>query len=146
MPELTRPEEIRQVLETARTVAVLGANVKPQKPAFYVPDYLHGQGYRILPVNPVYAGRSQWDETFVSELAELEAPVDVVDVFRLPQLIPDHLPDILAMDPLPKVVWFQLGIRNDESAAKLVDAGIDVIQDHCMLADHRRMGIGRVGD
>ncbi len=144
MRELTTQEDIRRVLTEARTVAVLGAHSAPAKPAHYVPDYLHGQGYRILPVNPVFAGQTLWGETVRTTLAELGEPVDVVDVFRRGELVPAHVPDILAMEPRPKVVWLQLGIRNDAAAAELVDAGIEVVQDRCTLADHRCFGLGPV--
>ncbi len=140
--ELTSQEDIRRVLAEARTVAVLGAHTVPSKPAYYVPDYLHGQGYRILPVNPVFAGRTMWGETVRGTLAELGEPVDVVDLFRRGELLPQHVADILAMAPRPRLVWLQLGIRNDAVAAELVAAGIEVIQDRCMLADHRQLRVG----
>ncbi len=144
MRELTAQEEIRRVLAEARTVAVLGAHRVASKPAHYVPDYLHGQGYRILPVNPVFAGQTLWGETVRQTLAELGEPVDVVDVFRRSELLATHVADILAMAPRPKLVWLQLGIRNDAIAGELMAAGIEVIQDRCMLADHRRFGLGPV--
>lgn len=144
MAELTTNPEIAAVLRSARTVAVLGAHEQPQKPAFYVPDYLHGQGYRIVPVNPLFAGKVLWGERVRGALAEIGEPIDVVDVFRRPELLPGHLDDLLAMSPRPKLVWLQLGIRNDAFARAVQDAGIDVIQDRCMLADHRRLAIGRV--
>ncbi len=144
MRELTTQEDVRRVLAEARTVAVLGAHVTPAKPAHYVPDYLHGQGYRILPVNPAFAGDALWGETVRATLAELAEPVDVVDVFRRGELVPMHLDDILAMEPRPKLVWLQLGIRNDSVAAKLLAAGIGVVQDRCTLADHRSLGLGPV--
>ena len=139
MKELTTQEEIRRVLSEARTVAVLGAHTVTSKPAHYVAEYLHGQGYRILPVNPVFAGQTLWGETVVSTLAELGEPVDVVDVFRRSELLPLHVADILAMEPRPPLVWLQLGIRNDAVASELVAAGIEVIQDRCMFADHQRL-------
>lgn len=144
MRELKSEDEVRRVLEGSRTVAVLGAHVNAAKPAHYVPQYLHEQGYRILPVNPVFAGETLWGEPVRETLVELDEPVDVVDVFRRAEHLPSHVPNILAMDPLPKVVWLQLGIRNDAVARELIDAGIEVIQDRCMLADHRNMGLGRV--
>ncbi len=144
MKELTTQEEVRRVLNEGRTVAVLGAHVVASKPAHYVPEYLHGQGYRILPVNPVFAGQTLWGETVRGSLAELDEPIDVVDVFRRAELLPSHLEDILAMEPLPKVVWLQLGIRNDEISRQLSEAGIEVIQDRCMLADHRNLQVGPV--
>ena len=145
MRELKAPEDIRRVLREARTVAVLGAHQMPAKPAFYVPDYLHGQGYRILPVNPVFAGQTLWGETVRSTLTELDEPVDVVDVFRRGELVPMHVADVLAMTPRPGLVWLQLGVRNDEAAREFTAAGIEVIQDRCMLADHRDLGLGPVG-
>ena len=144
MTELTTSEEIRRVLNDSRTVAVLGAHTVPSKPAHYVPDYLHQQGCRILPVNPVFAGKTLWGETDRATLAELDEPVDVVDVFRRAELLPPHINDILAMDPLPRQVWLQLGIRNDDVTQQLIAAGIEVIQDRCMLADHRQLQIGSV--
>lgn len=142
--ELTAEDDVRRVLAEARTVAVLGAHVEPHKPAHYVPEYLHAQGYRILPVNPVFAGRELWGEPVRRTLAELREPVDVVDVFRLSERVPMHVGDILAMTPRPKVVWLQLGIRNDGAARDLLEAGVAVVQDRCTLADHRRFGLGPV--
>ncbi len=144
MPELTRVEDIRRVMREYRTIAVLGAHPRPEKPAHYVPKYLHEQGYKILPVNPVYAGQTLWGEEVRANLGEVEEAVDIVDVFRLGELLPMHEGEILGMRPLPKVVWLQLGIRNDAVAARLVAAGIDVVQDRCLLADHRDMRIGPV--
>jgi len=138
-------EHARTVLESARTVAVLGAHPRAEKPAHYVPAYLVHNGYRVIPVNTRYAGRTLWDEPVRATLAELDAPVDVVDVFRRADAVPEHLDDILAMSPLPKVVWLQLGIRNDAVAERLRAAGIDVIQDRCMLADHGRLGLPPIG-
>jgi predicted CoA-binding protein len=144
MPELTTPAEITDVLRSARTIAVLGAHEEPARPAFYVPEYLHAQGYRILPVNAVLAGKTLWGERVRGTLAEVDQPVDIVDVFRRPDLLPGHLEDILAMRPRPRLVWLQLGIRNDAFARDVLAAGIDVVQDRCTLADHRALGIGRI--
>jgi predicted CoA-binding protein len=80
-----------------------------------------------------------------ASLTELGVPVDVVDVFRRSDALRGHLTELLGMNPLPKVVWFQQGIRDDAVASELSAHGIDVIQDRCMLADHRRMGLGRIG-
>ncbi len=145
MRELTTEEEIRRVLIEARTVAVLGAHAVPAKPAHYVPDYLHAQGYRILPVNPVFADQTLWGETVRGTLAELGEPVDVACVFRRSELLGPHVADILAMEPRPRLVWLQQGIRNDAVARELLTAGIEVVQDRCMLADHRRLRLGPVG-
>ncbi len=131
---------LRTILGTCPTIAVLGIHSAPEKPAFYVPEYLHDEGYRILGVNPGLAGQTLFGNLVRATLAELAEPVDMVDVFRRPELIPAHVADILAIKP--RVVWFQLGIRNDEAAHALEAAGITVVQDRCTLADHRRLGLG----
>ncbi len=143
--EIMAEADVRAVLERARVVAVLGAHDDPNRPAHYVPNYLHRMGARILPVNPGLAGQALWGEPVRASLTELGVPVDVVDVFRRPEALPAHLDEILAMNPRPALVWLQLGIRNDAFAKQLLAAGIDVIQDRCMLADHKRMGLGPIG-
>lgn len=132
------PPPVPEILDRARTIAVLGAHVREEKPAFYVPDYLYGQGYRMLPVNPHFAGRELWGEPIVATLADLAAPVDGVVVFRRSEALPDHRDQLLDLEPAPQWVWFQLGIRNDAVAAALAADGITVVQDRCMLVDHRR--------
>ena len=138
MPELIREPDIVNVLERSRVVAVLGAHCEMHRPAFYVPDYLHDQGYRVLPVNPHLVGDTLWGEPVRARLGDLNEPVDLVDVFRRSDALDNHLDDFLAMRPSPRVIWFQLGIRNDRVAAALVAGGLDVVQDRCTLADHKR--------
>ena len=130
-----------QRLLEAKTIAVLGASTKPERPAHYVPAYLHQQGYRVIPVNPLHVGESLWGEPFRRQLADIGEAVDIVDVFRHPGFLPHHLPEFLGMRPAPKLVWFQLGITQDEVAAKLIAAGIEVVQSRCTLADHRHLGL-----
>lgn len=132
-------DRIREILIGARTVAVLGASTTSERPGFYVPDYLHQQGYRIIPVNPLHRDTLAWGEPFRAKLTDIIEPVDIVSVFRHPNFLPSHTPELLAMQPPPKVVWFQQGIRNDEVAAELVEAGIEVVQDRCALIDHGRL-------
>lgn len=133
---------VRAILRSSPTIAVLGIHREPEKAAFYVPEYLHDEGYRILGVNPAFAGQILFGEPVRATLAELKEPIDLVDVFRRPDAIPAHVDDILAMQPRPKVVWFQLGIRNDDAARVLEAAGITVVQNRCTLADHQRLGLG----
>lgn len=139
MTLLTEKADVLRVLEESKVVAVIGFHRDPGKPAHYVPEYLDRQGYTIVPVNPALAARGEsfFGRAAVGTLAELTESVDVVEVFRRSDKVREHLADILAMQPLPKVVWMQQDIRDDEVAAKLTAAGIDVIQDRCMLADHR---------
>jgi predicted CoA-binding protein len=133
---------IREILETSPTVAVLGIHQEPEKAAFYVPEYLNDEGYRVLGVNPTFADQTMFGQPVVARLTEIHERVDLVDVFRRPEHIDDHVEDILAMQPRPKVVWFQLGIRNDNAAKILEAAGITVVQNRCTLADHQRLRIG----
>ncbi|MBI2216994.1 MAG: CoA-binding protein [Candidatus Rokubacteria bacterium] len=130
---------LRRIFRENRTVAVLGAKIDRAAPAYYVPAYLDGRGYRILPVNPTFAGQELFGATIVGTLSELPGPVDVIDVFRRPEYLPGHAREILALPWRPQVVWFQLGIRNDAAAEPLARAGIRVVQDRCMMPDHRRL-------
>jgi predicted CoA-binding protein len=130
---------LTSILREARSVAVLGAKIGAGQPAFYVPAYLHARGYRILPVNPVLAGQTIFGEPVVGTLADLRDRVDVIDVFRRPEYLPRHAQEILALPWRPRAVWFQLGIRHDGAAAALARAGIDVVQDRCMMPEHRRL-------
>ncbi len=132
---------IREILTTSPTIAVLGIHEEPEKAAFYVPEYLADEGYKIIGVNPTFAGREMFGTQVRSTLAEIGEPVDIVDVFRRPDAIPAHIDDILAMTPRPKVVWFQLGIKNEDAARVLEAAGITVVQNRCTLADHQRLGL-----
>jgi predicted CoA-binding protein len=133
---------LREILSGSPTVAVLGIHHEPEKAAYYVPEYLHDEGYRVIGVNPALAQETLFGERVRATLREIAEPIDLVDVFRSPDAIPQHVEDILAMQPHPKVVWFQLGIRNDEAAKVLEDAGITVVQNRCTLADHQRLGLG----
>lgn len=131
--------ELRDLFAATRTIAILGANTEPGKPAHYVPQYLAAHGFAVYPVNPNFVGRTLFGHPVVASLDELDTAIDVVDVFRRSDALMAHVPEILAMHPLPKLVWLQLGIRHAEFARTLRGAGIRVIQDRCTLAEHRRL-------
>jgi predicted CoA-binding protein len=130
-------DDLRTLLTSARRIAVLGAHPDPAKPAHYVPDYLHRHGYAVLPANPIYSRRRLWSEDVRATLAEIGAPLDIVDVFRRAEQLDGHLADVLAVHPA--LVWLQSGIRNDAFAARLAQAGIRVVQDRCLMVEHRRL-------
>jgi predicted CoA-binding protein len=130
-------DDLRAMLASTRRIAVLGAHPDPAKPASYVPSYLHDRGYHVLPVNPVHVGRVLWGEPVRASLAEIGPPIDIVDVFRRGELLDGHLADVLAVRP--RVVWLQSGIRNDAFARRLETEGIAVVQDRCMMVEHRRL-------
>jgi predicted CoA-binding protein len=102
-----------------------------------VPAYLQARGYRVLPVNPKL--REVLGERAVTSLGELDVTPDLVDVFRAPRFVPAHTDEILALEPRPKAVWLQLGIRDDASARRLEAAGLRVVQDRCIMVEHRRL-------
>jgi uncharacterized protein len=131
---------LREILETCPTVAVLGIHDDPARAACYVPAYLDQHGYRILGVNPRLVGRALFGHPVVARLADLAEPVDLVDVFRRSEWLPEHQGDLIACRP--RVVWMQLGVQSDEVARALEAAGIEVVQDRCTMAEHRAMGLG----
>jgi hypothetical protein len=141
---MTKAEIRESVLRNSKTIAVLGAHDDPNKAAFFVPEYLQTQGYDIFLVNSTKAGQTILGKPVVATLSEIGTPIDMVDVFRRPEALPGHVDDILAMNPLPKAVWFQLGIVNDEVAKTLSEVGITVVQNRCALADHQRFQIGKL--
>jgi predicted CoA-binding protein len=128
-----------RILREARSVAVLGAKLDRGAPAYYVPAYLAARGYRILGVNPRYRDQTFHGAKVVASVAGLPEPVDVVEVFRRPQYLPGHAEEILALPRPPAVVWFQLGIHNAAAAERLARAGVRVVQDRCMMPEHRRL-------
>jgi predicted CoA-binding protein len=137
---LTEPMEIHAALGRLQTIAVVG--IKPADtgaPAFYVPEYAQRAGFKIIPVPVYYPDMTkELGEPVYRSLRDIPVPVDVVQLFRRPADIPPHLADILAIKP--KLVWMQLGIRHDEVTETLARAGIDVVQDRCLLVELRRMG------
>jgi len=136
---LETPAQIKQLLENTHRIAVLGIKPDAQQPAFYVPEYAQKAGYEIVPVPVYYKELTEMQgEKVYRTLTDIPGDIDMVNVFRRPQDIPPHVDDIIAKKP--KSVWFQLGIRNNEAAEKLARAGIDVVQDHCLLVELRRIG------
>jgi predicted CoA-binding protein len=137
---LETPAQLRALLERTHRIAVLGVKTPESgQPAYYVPDYAHRAGYDVIPV-PVYYPelRELFGKPVYRTLAEIPGEIDLVDVFRRPQDIPKHVDDILAKRP--KAVWFQSGIRHDAVAEQLARAGIEVVQDRCLLVELQRIG------
>jgi hypothetical protein len=140
MAELLDLGAIRERVRSARTIAVLGANVDPSRPAHYVPAALHAAGLTVLPVNARFAGQTLFGRVIVPRLSDLAVEVDIVDVFRVPQMLASHLAEIAAMSPRPRLVWLQSGIRSDAFVHDLAGLGIDAVQDRCLMVDHRAFG------
>ncbi len=137
---ITDADGIEQLIRGTRTIAVLG--IKPDshadQAAHYVPAHMAAAGFDVIPVPVYYPDVTQiLGKPVFRKLADIGRPIDMVDVFRRPTDIPQHVDDILAAKP--KAVWFQLGIRNDEAAEKLARAGIKVVQDHCLMVEESRL-------
>lgn len=135
---ITTPDAIRRVLNAMRRVAVLGIKTENQadQAAFYVPQYLVDAGLDMIPVPVYYPDVSTiLGRPVYRRLVDIPGAIDLVDVFRRPDDIPQHLADMLAAKP--KTVWMQLGIHNAAVAETLAKAGIDVVQNRCLMVDHR---------
>ncbi|HUJ14657.1 MAG TPA: CoA-binding protein [Thermoanaerobaculia bacterium] len=131
---------IQNLLRDTKTIAVLG--IKPEshadQAAHYVPAHMAAAGYEVIPVPVYYPEVTQiLGKKVYRKLTEIGRPVDMVNVFRRPNDIPQHVDEIIAAKP--KSVWFQLGIRNDDAARKLAEAGIKVVQDRCLMVEEGRM-------
>ncbi len=130
---------IRRIIAETSRIAVLGIKEGNHRPAFFVPEYAQRAGFEIVPVPIFYPDATEMlGERVYRTISAIPGDIDMVNVFRKPQDIPAHLEDIIAKKP--KSVWFQLGIRNDDAAEQLALAGIDVVQDRCLLVELRRIG------
>ena len=136
---VTTEQGIAEIIRGSRRVAVLGMKTEAQagQPAFYVPEYLHRAGVDVVPVPVYYPDVTEiLGKKVYRTLADIPGEIDLVDVFRRSQDVPPHLDDILAAKP--KAVWMQSGIRHEEAARRLAEAGIKVVQDRCLMVEHRR--------
>jgi len=137
---LVADEQLRDILNDTKNIAVLGIKTEAQsfQPAFYVPKYMQDKGYKIIPVPVYYPEATEiLGEKVYRKLTDIPEAIDMLNVFRRPQDIPPHVEDILAARP--KFVWFQLGIRHDEAARTLAENGIKVVQDLCLMVEHRAL-------
>ncbi len=137
---LERTGDIRDLIAATRRIAVLGIKTERQasQPAFYVPRYMHRAGFDVVPVPVYYPEVTEiLGEPVYRRLADVPGPVDLVNVFRRPTDIEAHLDDMLAARPA--AVWFQSGIRHDAVAETLARAGIKVVQDRCLMVEHRAL-------
>lgn len=133
----------RQMLEDAKTIAVVGLSNKPDRTSYMVAQAMQNVGYRIIPVNPIIAGETVLGEKVVSSLAEIDQPVDIVNVFRKSEDIVPVAEDALKMQQKPKVFWMQQGIANEEAANQVRAEGIEVVQDMCIKVDHALLRVGK---
>jgi len=138
---------IRGILDKVKTVAVVGASQGDDKPSMFVVKYLSERGYRVFPINPGRAGQLVAGVKAYARLADVPEPIDMVDVFRRSDAVPGVLDEVLALSPRPKIFWMQLGVRNDEAAARAEAAGMTVVMNRCPKIEYGRLSreIGWVG-
>lgn len=129
---------LRRVLREVKSFACVGVSPNPVRPSHYVARYLQLKGYRVVSVNPVHAGKELFGGTIVGDLSEAGA-VDVIDIFRRPEFVPDIVDAALAMPVRPKVIWMQIGVTHAEAAARAEAQGLTVIQDRCPKIEYQRL-------
>jgi predicted CoA-binding protein len=140
---LTRDEDIRDLLAETRTIAMIGASDRPDRPSYGVMAYLQSRGYRVFPVNPQITGEHVHGEYIWRELAQIGEPIDLVDIFRRPQAAGEAVDEAIAAGA--KAVWLQIGVINDEAAARAEAAGLKVVMDRCPKIEIPRLGVPPVG-
>ena len=135
---------IRGILDEVKTIAVVGASANTVRPSYFVVKYLISKGYDVIPVNPGHAGREIAGAMTYASLADIDRPVDMVDIFRNSEAAAGVVEEALTLDPLPKVIWMQLSVRND-GAAKLAEArGVKVVMNRCPKIEYARL-CGEIG-
>jgi predicted CoA-binding protein len=132
-------DQIREILRTAHTIAVVGLSDKPDRDSYHVAGYLQRHGYRIIPVNP--SVKEVLGEKAYPDLHDVPEPVDLVDVFRRAEFVPDVVEAAIAVGA--KAVWLQEGISHPEAAARARGAGLQVVMDRCILKEHHKARLGR---
>jgi hypothetical protein len=130
---------IRGILNTVKTIAVVGASQKENRPSYFAYKYLLERGYRMIPVNPGHDGQTLLGQKIYARLADIPEPVDMVDVFRSSQYALGIVQEALALTPRPQVIWLQLGVRNDDAAALAEANGLKVVMNRCAKIEYGRL-------
>jgi predicted CoA-binding protein len=139
---LTRDEDIYELLATARTIGMIGASDRPNRPSNGVMRFLQDHGSRVIPVNPQITGEHLFGEFVWRELAQLGLAVDIVDIFRRPLAAGEAVDEAIAIGA--KAVWLQIGVINEEAAARAEAAGLKVVMDRCPKIEIPRLGVPKV--
>jgi len=140
---LTSDQDIADLLTHTRTIAMIGASDRPDRPSYGVMRFLQGHGYRVLPVNPQITGEHVHGEYVWRELSQIGEPIDMVDIFRRPQAAGEAVDEAIAAGA--KAVWMQIGVINEEAAARAEAAGLKVVMDRCPKIEIARLNVAPVG-
>jgi hypothetical protein len=130
---------IRGILNTVKTIAMVGFSPKENRPSYFVFKYLIERDYRVIPVNPGQAGKEVLGQKVYAKLADIPEPIDMVDVFRGSDYAPGIVKEALALTPKPQVIWMQLTVRDDEAAKLAEDAGLKVVMNRCPKIEYGRL-------
>ncbi|TPK90809.1 CoA-binding protein [Mesorhizobium sp. B2-4-17] len=132
------------ILNSVKTIAMVGASANDVRPSYFVLKYLLAKGFSVFPINPGQAGKEILGRMTYARLADVPEPIDMVDIFRAPPAVPGIVDEVLRLDPLPKVIWMQLGVRHDEAAARAEAAGIKVVMNRCPKIEYGKLS-GEIG-
>jgi len=135
---------IAGILNSVKTIAMVGASANDVRPSYFVLKYLLAKGFSVFPINPGQAGKEILGRMTYARLADIPEPIDMVDVFRAPTAVPGIVDEVLRLDPLPKVIWMQLGVRHDGAAARAEAAGIKVVMNRCPKIEYGKLS-GEIG-
>ena len=130
---------LRDILTATKTIAMVGLSMNETRPSYFVGRYLHTRGYKIIPVNAGHGGKSFFGQLVRSSIDEINEPVDMVDIFRKPEAVPQIVDDSLAKLKGLKTIWMQIGIKHKSSAQKARQLGLNVIEDRCPKIEHQRL-------
>jgi uncharacterized protein len=130
---------IRGILNTVKTIAMVGFSPKENRPSYFVFKYLLERGYRVMPINPGQAGKEVLGQRVCTSLSEVPGPIDMIDVFRGSEHVKPIVEEALKLSPKPGVIWMQLTVRNDEAAKLAEDAGLKVVMNRCPKIEYGRL-------
>jgi len=130
---------LRGILKSTKTIAMVGLSMNETRPSYFVGRYLHKRGYKIIPINAGHGGKNFFGQLVKSSIHEIDEPVDMVDIFRKPEAVPQIVDDSLAKLKGLKTIWMQIGIKHESSAQKARQLGLNVIEDRCPKIEHQRL-------
>lgn len=130
---------LRDVLGRAKRIAIVGVSMNPVRASYFVARYLGLKGFEVIPVNPMHAGEMLFGKKIVASLSEIEGPVDMVDIFRRSEAVPEIVDEALEVFPSLQTIWMQIGVEHAEAAAKAEARGVTVIQDRCPKIEYQRL-------